>query len=221
MGKLFISSDKGSLTCGTAVYFHSLLISRPVRNTEDKTRPPLRIFIFNTPLSPRKLGPITRLLLCRGRALQSWLSFSFSFPLRATLKKKRKRKRRGKKFHCFVLPILSLLPFYFITFFLSLFSLFYHPLRSLSSRVFPLARNIALSDTGCSFKATSSFSGNVVLELMENFLFCFFFFFFPSSFFRARVSREISRVINCWKFSGGYFRHPDISQIYAQSKEEE
>lgn len=195
MGKLFISSDKGSLTCGTAVYFHSLLISRPVRNTEDKTRPPLRIFIFNTPLSPRKLGPITRLLLCRGRALQSWLSFSFSFPFRATLatlKKKRKRKRRGKKFHCFVLPILSLLPFYFITFFLSLFSLFYHPLRSLSSRVFPLARNIALSDTGCSFKATSSFSGNVVLELMENFLFCFFFF--PPFFFfqGASVARNFA-----------------------------
>lgn len=196
MGKLFISSDKGSLTCGTAVYFHSLLISRPVRNTEDKTRPPLRIFIFNTPLSPRKLGPITRLLLRRGRALQSWLSFSFSFPLPATLatlKKKRKRKRRGEKFHCFVLPILSLLPFYFITFFLSLFSLFYHPLRSLSSRVFPLARNIALSDTGCSFKATSSFSGNVVLELMENFLFCFFFFFFPFFFFQgASVARNFA-----------------------------
>ena len=149
------------------------------------------------------------------------MTFVFVFvPPPCNPKKKRKRKRRRKKFHCFVLPILSLLPFYFITFFLSLFSLFYHPLRSLSSRVFPLARNIALSDTGCSFKATSSFSGNVVLELMENFLFCFFFFP-PFSFFRARVSREISRVINCWKFSGGYFRHPDISQIYARSKEEE
>lgn len=115
MGKLFISSDKGSLTCGTAVYFHSLLISRPVRNTEDKTRPPLRIFIFNTPLSPRKLGPITRLLLCRGRALQSWLSFSFSFPLRATLatlKKKKEKKEEGEKIplfrpaHSFITPFL-------------------------------------------------------------------------------------------------------------------
>lgn len=186
MGKLFISSDKGSLTCGTAVYFHSLLISRPVRNTEDKTRPPLRIFIFNTPLSPRTNNSTTMQRPCT-----SIVTFVFVFvPPPCNPKKKRKRKRRRKKFHCFVLPILSLLPFYFITFFLSLFSLFYHPLRSLSSRVFPLARNIALSDTGCSFKATSSFSGNVVLELMENFLFCFFFFFFSLLLFSGRECRE-------------------------------
>lgn len=122
MGKLFISSDKGSLTCGTAVYFHSLLISRPVRNTEDKTCPPLRTFIFNTPLSPRKLGPITRLLLCRGRALQSWLSFSFSFSFPATLatlKKKRKRKRRGKN------STVSSCPFFHYS--LSISSLFFSP----------------------------------------------------------------------------------------------
>ena len=119
MGKVFISSDKGSLTCGTAVYFHSLLISRPVRNTEDKTRPPLRIFIFNTPLSPRKLGPITRLLLCRGRALQSWLSFSFSFPLRATLKKKGKERGGGKN------STVSSCPFFHYS--LSISSLFFSP----------------------------------------------------------------------------------------------
>lgn len=99
-------------------WFHVPLETRKTR------RVPPSVFSYSTPHSahPRKLGPITR-LLCRGRALQSWLSFSFSFPLRATLatlKKKKGKERGGGKN-----STVSSCPFFHYS--LSISSLFFSP----------------------------------------------------------------------------------------------
>lgn len=166
MGKLFISSsDKGSLTCGTAAVFPFATTDFAPETQKTAFAPP-RIFIFNTP--PFPLGYNIGLensrtdnsTCCRGC---TWcfnrdFRFRFRFRFRSLCDPLKKKERGGGKNSTVSSRLLSparsfITPFLFHHGFFSLFlSPSSHPFR-----FSPREKYRALWMR--SFKATSSFSG--------------------------------------------------------------
>ena len=189
MGKLFISSsDKGSLTCGTAAYFHSLLLIS--RQKHRRQRFLLLVFSYSTPPPHYNIGlensRTDNSTCCRGC---TWyfnrdFRFRFRFRFRSLCDPLKKKERGGGKNSTVSSRLLSparsfITPFLFHHGF---FLCFYHPLRT--PFVSPLARNIALS--GCVLLKPLLLSRERSSGINGEFSFLFLFFFC----FRARASCE-------------------------------
>lgn len=180
MGKLFISSsDKGSLTCGTAAYFHSLLLIS--RQKHRRQRFLLLVFSYSTPPPHYNIGlensRTDNSTCCRGC---TWcfnrdFRFRFRFRFRSLCDPLKKKERGGGKNSTVSSRLLSparsfITPFLFHHGF---FLCFYHPLRT--PFVSPLARNIALS--GCVLLKPLLLSRERSSGINGEFSFLFLFFF--------------------------------------------
>lgn len=145
MGKLFISSsDKGSLTCGTAAYFHSLLLIS--RQKHRRQRLLLLVFSYSTPPPHYNIGlensRTDNSTCCRGC---TWcfnrdFRFRFRFRFRSLCDPLKKKERGGGKNSTVSSRLLSparsfITPFLFHHgFFSSVFITLFAPLSFLPSR---------------------------------------------------------------------------------------
>lgn len=145
MGKLFISSsDKGSLTCGTAAYFHSLLLIS--RQKHRRQRFLLLVFSYSTPPPHYNIGlensRTDNSTCCRGC---TWcfnrdFRFRFRFRFRSLCDPLKKKERGGGKNSTVSSRLLSparsfITPFLFHHgFFSSVFITLFAPLSFLPSR---------------------------------------------------------------------------------------